>query len=449
LSEKVVYDEFAKKQDLKYGYIVDSRPTHSNYWGKVAEIDVSSIGVGDVNLDFLVTTNYYNKNQMGILRFAVRKASGVSIVSTNYVDLNWLIKSTTLSESKYVAVIQGLKVSLYARPANQYGGTRFELLQATRTSGEHISDYYTLYEVTNPTDTELPTNDGIVTSSVLGTTAPTPTTDNSTVPKSYVDSGLVLKAPLANPTFTGSVTVPTPVNDTDAATKGYVDSIITAYDKVIRTQDEFNALIGSSDWLGATSVALVGQFTLSTANNSGIKVPNTVKQIHGFNSAKITITNFAYDSGTAKGGLWYDTRPTTLDYSIRDLEVDCTGTTNSRGCGFINCTNLTNCTGIGTGTGVTGGYGFSYCTNLTNCTGTGTRTGTGTYGYGFTYCTNLTNCTGTGTGPYGCGFYDIDYASNCRDGGSEVNMWGGTNTNIDLHTCCKTPVEANNTTLNT
>jgi len=28
-------------------------------------------------------------------------------------------------------------------------------------------------------------------------------------------------------------------------------------------------------------------------------------------------------------------------------------------------------------------------------------------------------------------------------------MWGGTNKNIDLDTCCKTPVTADNTTLNT
>lgn len=34
------------------------------------------------------------------------------------------------------------------------------------------------------------------------------------------------KAPLASPTFTGTVTVPTPTNSTDAATKGYVDTEI-------------------------------------------------------------------------------------------------------------------------------------------------------------------------------------------------------------------------------
>ena len=231
----------------------------------------------------------------------------------------------------------------------------------------------------------------------------------------------------------------------------------TAYDKIIRTQAEFDALIASPTWLGAESVALVGQFTLSTANNSGIKVPDTVKQIHGFNRAKITVTNFLYNVTTAKGGLWYNTRPTTNEYSIRDLEVDCTGTGTGAvgtGYGFRECTNLTNCTGTGTGTGAGGiGYGFRGCTNLTNCTGTGTVTGTVGTGYGFRECTNLTNCTGTGTGTgavgTGYGFYDITYASNCKDGGSSTNMWGGTNKNIDLDTCCKTPVTADNTTLNT
>jgi len=270
-------------------------------------------------------------------------------------------------------------------------------------------------------------------------------------------------------TYTASPIVPTtPSGPSAAVAKSYVDGLSTPYSKVIRTQAEFNELIASPTWLGAESVALVGQFTYSVANNSGIKIPATVKQIHGFNSAKITVTNLKYNLYTAKGGLWYDTLPTTLDYSIRDLEVDCTGTDGS-GRGFYNCTNLTNCTG--TGTGLNGdGYGFYNCTNLTNCTGTGTGTsygcgfynctnlanctgtGTGTSygdGYGFSNCTNLTNCTGKGTGASGYGFVNITTASNCRDGGSTTDMWGGKNWNIDLDTCVKTPVEASNTTLNT
>ena len=46
--------------------------------------------------------------------------------------------------------------------------------------------------------------------------------------KTSVDTSLALKAPLASPTFTGTVTVPSPVNSTDAVTKAYVDSTVTA-----------------------------------------------------------------------------------------------------------------------------------------------------------------------------------------------------------------------------
>jgi hypothetical protein len=249
--------------------------------------------------------------------------------------------------------------------------------------------------------------------------------------------------------------------DTTYATKTYVDGLLATYDKVIRNQDDFEDMIEDSDWLGAKSVALVGQFTISKA--SGIEIPATVKQIHGFNSAKITVTNFAYDIDTAKGGLWYDTAPTTQDYSIRDLEVGCAGTGTGTSA-FYNCIGLYNCTGKGTGTGAgSGGYGFWYCTNLTNCVGTGAGTGTNSSGYGFRSCTNLTNCIGTGTGTtggygfqncdnlYNCtgkgtgtssgyGFFYIDYAVNCKDGGYTTDMWGGTNRNIDIDTCRRTPV---------
>ena len=42
---------------------------------------------------------------------------------------------------------------------------------------------------------------------------------------SGLTTDLGLKAPLASPTFTGTVTVPTPVNSTDATTKAYVDAV--------------------------------------------------------------------------------------------------------------------------------------------------------------------------------------------------------------------------------
>ena len=146
-----------------------------------------------------------------------------------------------------------------------------------------------------------------------------------------------------------------PTTSLMAGIKAYVDGLtgLAMVYKVIRTRTRAQALINDPNetWLDAVSVALVGQFTLSTANNSGIKIPDTVKQIHGFNSAKITITNFAWHSTTAKGGLWYATLPTSGE--IRNLEVDCNGYA------FRNCTNMTNCIGIGD-------VGFYECADLAN-----------------------------------------------------------------------------------
>ncbi len=225
------------------------------------------------------------------------------------------------------------------------------------------------------------------------------------------------------------------------------------YDLVIRTQAEFedmiadgltlnNTNIQNSTWHGAKSVALIGQFTLSYGSNSGVKIPATVKQIHGYNGAKITITNFEYNSTTAKGGLWYEEKPEGIDCEIRNLEVDCTSSGGITVSGFSNCTNLTNCTGTADGVeggGYSNGFGFSNCTNLTNCTGTANGdysgygfgnctnltncTGTGTAGYGgngFDNCTNLTNCTGTGNGNVGggYGFFDCTNLTNCTGSGS-------------------------------
>jgi hypothetical protein len=333
-----------------------------------------------------------------------------------------------------------------------------------------------------------------------------PPTVGSTAQPIYLNEGVPTAA-----------TLPTATTDANGlmsyTDKGKLDGIDQVYDKVIRNQTQFNELINSATWFDAKSVALVGgPFTISKA--SGIEIPENVKQIHGFNGAKIIITNFAYNETTAKGGLWYDTLPTSNDYSIRDLEVRCTGGYN--GFGFVNCINLSNCIGTGTGEGTYGSgrgfyncnylsnctgtstgksshQGFSYCNNLSNCTGT--ATGTSGYGYGFYYCVNLSNCTGTGTGSdgrgfdncdyisnctgtgtgtaangYGRGFYNcnylsnctgtgtgtsgycftsIDYAVNCKNGDYTTAMWSGTNKNIDVETCRKSPVTADNTVLNT
>jgi len=253
------------------------------------------------------------------------------------------------------------------------------------------------------------------------------------------------------------------------------------YDIAIRTQTQFEQLIASPTWLNAKSVAFIGDggtlmFTLSTTNNGGVKIPQTVKQIHGYNSAKIVVTNFLYNSSTAKGGLWYNTLPAASDYSISDLILSCTANTaaygfyncarltnctvsvtgnayNSSACGFYNCTRLTNCASSSIASG--GADSFNSCSQLINCTAndysdgfsqsyanckqlincTGNCTGD-SGGYAFKSCEQLTNCAGTGIGNYynnGYGFYSCVWVNGCKQGASASTngFTGGTMRNVD------------------
>jgi hypothetical protein len=77
---------------------------------------------------------------------------------------------------------------------------------------------------------------------------------------------LALKAPLASPTFTGTVTVPTSVNATDAAQKGYVDAVASglvikaAVNEATTTALPANTYSNGSGGVGATL----------TANSTGV-----------------------------------------------------------------------------------------------------------------------------------------------------------------------------------
>ncbi len=67
-----------------------------------------------------------------------------------------------------------------------------------------------------------------VTKSQVGLGSVDDTSDLSKPVSTATQTALNLKAPLANPTFTGVVTVPTPSNGTDATTKTYVDNTVAA-----------------------------------------------------------------------------------------------------------------------------------------------------------------------------------------------------------------------------
>ena len=63
-----------------------------------------------------------------------------------------------------------------------------------------------------------------VTKTMVGLSNVDNTTDANKPVSTAQQTALDLKAPLASPTFTGTVTVPTPIGNTDASTKVYVDS---------------------------------------------------------------------------------------------------------------------------------------------------------------------------------------------------------------------------------
>ncbi len=80
---------------------------------------------------------------------------------------------------------------------------------------------------TNRTPTQLKL-DLNLTKSDVGLGNADNTSDNDKPTSAATQAVLGAKAPLASPTFTGTVTVPTPTNGTDATTKAYVDAQVAS-----------------------------------------------------------------------------------------------------------------------------------------------------------------------------------------------------------------------------
>jgi hypothetical protein len=89
-------------------------------------------------------------------------------------------------------------------------------------------------------------------------------------------SDLALKAPLASPTFTGTVTVPTPTNATDAATKGYVDNAVQglSWKQAVRVASTADVTIASALENGDT----IDGVTLATGDRVLLKNQSTASQ---------------------------------------------------------------------------------------------------------------------------------------------------------------------------
>jgi hypothetical protein len=104
------------------------------------------------------------------------------------------------------------------------------------------------------------------------------TSDANKPISSATTTALNLKANLANPTFTGTVTVPTPTNTTDAATKTYVDTGLgtkanTASLATVATSGSYTDLTGKPT-LGGAAALSVGTTTGTVAAGDDSRMTN-------------------------------------------------------------------------------------------------------------------------------------------------------------------------------
>ncbi|MBN1499762.1 MAG: hypothetical protein JW982_06400 [Spirochaetes bacterium] len=233
------------------------------------------------------------------------------------------------------------------------------------------------------------------------------------------------------------------------------------YDHIIDSQEKWDTLISSYTWLGAKNILITCDLTY---NGSGIYVPMDIIKIHAINNAQITFVGvdnyqpaFGYPSsptgiGCEIDGLTIDVTPASgqsIGSYIKGFAnftrmTNCKATihSNAGAIAFYFCKNLSNCEGIGIGSGGSSpsnnGVGFQNCENLYGCFGYGDGS-TQASGRAFWNCWNLVNCKGYGlsvTGT-GYGYYDVSYAVGCRKYAiaSKTSVWGGTTTKRDDDSC--------------
>ena len=97
---------------------------------------------------------------------------------------------------------------------------------------------------------------------------------------STLTSALAAKAPLASPTFTGTVTVPTTVNSTDAAQKAYVDGVAAGLAIKASVQEATAVALPTNTYLaGVITITATGTLTVdgvAVALNDRVLVKNEV-----------------------------------------------------------------------------------------------------------------------------------------------------------------------------
>lgn len=167
-----------------------------------------------------------------------------------------------------------------------------------------------------------------------------------------------------------------------AASKTYVDKH-SSYDVIIRTQEEFEALLASPDWLGVKSAAFKGTFV---KNGDGITVPAGVRTIAGLDGAVICVNDYA---GEPLQGAFGYAAPASVGTSVRDLTVKVNGAPHKLNV-FRYCRDLRNCRAI-LCRAAGGSAGYGECEGLYGCTAE-TEENEGYNAVGFQNCRVLERC---------------------------------------------------------
>jgi hypothetical protein len=261
---------------------------------------------------------------------------------------------------------------------------------------------------------------------------------NSTSKVLQVRGGLTSESTLQGTQLISTVPTGTPpiaVTSTTKVVNLHVDHADTAtnalysinFDYVIDSNVKF--LAWQSMTSGCTKVLIkTGTWTLASG---GINLTTTgTKVIVGETGSQLVCSSATY-------GLQYSTIPTTLDYRMVNVNVSANKEgTYALSVGFYNCTNLTECTGTGTGTGTDStGFGFYNYSNLTSCVGTGIGE---LLGCGFNDGVSVINCTGSGlgSGPIGVGFAGSYKCLNNKTGACTSNKYDNSYASADNSAGC-------------
>jgi hypothetical protein len=202
------------------------------------------------------------------------------------------------------------------------------------------------------------------------------TSDASKPVSTATQTALNAKAPLASPTFTGTVTVPaTPVNGTDATSKTYVDAQVSAgvADATTSAKGKVQLAGDLGGNAGAPSV-LSGNATAPTvAKVNGIAVTGTPASGNVLTATSSTAASWSAPSGGGGGSLAVQNQGTNVTTAASSI--------NFAGAG-VTTTNSGNAVTVTIPGGSGGGSGFPQWTFVTR-----TPSGPGT-----TYNANAGEC---------------------------------------------------------